>query len=114
VKRGHLPQCCKGELELHPECTTESCKRCEVCREHAVFVNATRRKMANGERQKLIRMFAEESQVRAFYGIWRTWLNRWSKVEAMDRLVSAVCEEEARWQDHRRLEAESKKRKKAK
>jgi hypothetical protein len=111
MKRGHHPECCKyNRVERHKECTEETCENCYGCREHAVFVNATRRKMENGERQKLIRMFADASQVRAFNIVWRTWLNRWSKEEAMDRLIGSLCDSEARYQDLVTLVAERKKK----
>jgi hypothetical protein len=77
----------------------------------ATFLAATQRKIERGKRDKLIRMFAEESQVEAFYEVWKVWLDRWSKERAMDALIASICDAEARYQDLVRLIAERKKQK---
>jgi hypothetical protein len=77
----------------------------------ATFLAATQRKIERGKRDKLIRMFAEESQVEAFYEVWKVWLDRWSKERCMDALIASVCDAEARYQDLVRLIAERKKQK---
>jgi hypothetical protein len=76
-----------------------------------VFLDATNRKIERGKRDKLIRMFAEESQVEAFYEVWKVWLDRWSKEKCMDALIASVCDAEARYQDLVQLVAERKKQK---
>jgi hypothetical protein len=79
--------------------------------EKQTFLAATNRKIEKGKRDKLIRMFAEEGQVEAFYEVWKVWLDRWSKERAMDALIASICDAEARYQDLVQLVAERKNKK---
>jgi hypothetical protein len=79
--------------------------------EKETFLAATNRKIERGKRAKLIRMFAEEEQVEAFYEVWKVWLDRWSKERCMDALIASICDAEARYQDLVQLVVERKKRK---
>jgi hypothetical protein len=67
--------------------------------EKQTFQRAAARRRDNGVRLKLLRMFVEESQAVAFNEVWESWLLRWGKVGAMDRLIRLMCTVEARVRD---------------
>ena len=68
-------------------------------RDKEAFRRATKRRTDNGVKCKLIRMFAEESQVVAFNELWDSWTVRWGKVGALDRLIRVMATVEARVRD---------------
>jgi hypothetical protein len=80
--------------------------------EKKIFREAGERRKLAGIKSKLIRLFAEEGQVSAFYEIYETWVQRWDKGQAMDALIASIADFEARFQDLKRLVAERKKRRK--
>ena len=65
----------------------------------ACFKRAAQRRNENGVKRKMIRMYAEESQAVAFSELWESWVLRWNKVGAMDRLIRVMATVEARVRD---------------
>jgi hypothetical protein len=66
----------------------------------AVFSMATERRKQNGIRLKRISLAAEESQVELFHGIYDGWVQRMGKEDALDYLLSWLCEGEVRLREY--------------
>lgn len=67
--------------------------------EKQFFQRAAARRKENGIKQKLIRMFAEESQVVAFNELYESWVIRWGKIGALDHLIRVMSVVEAKMRD---------------
>lgn len=62
----------------------------------AVFVAAAENRKQRGIKLKRVCFMADESQVDAFNLIYNEWVGRWNKEEAVDHLISLMCESQAR------------------
>jgi len=64
-----------------------------------VFVEATERRKERWIKNKKIGFMADESQIEVFSMIYDGWCQRFGKEDAVDFLLSAMCEAEARLRD---------------
>lgn len=108
-KKDHLPGCCKYNLKKrHDICNEQTCRSCETCLLHAMFKANAARRVANGLKNGMLTVRADQSQIVAFNELWETWMDRWGKEKAMDAVIASMCDSEARYQDLLELVAKIK------
>jgi hypothetical protein len=77
----------------------------------AIFAAAAERRKQRGIKLKRIGLMAEAGQVEVFHMIYSGWVERFGKEDAVDFLVSMMCEAETKlreWDASRRRDKKKK------